>query len=403
MQLTKTQLDFFCNSYERAPGVRRVFDQAGIKPKDIQTYQDLELLPVTRKKDLMSLQKEHPPFGGFVSADFAGVQRIFISPGPLFDPQGTKRDFWRWGTALKTAGFGKNDVVLNTFSYHLTPAGFMFDAGLRKLGAVVIPAGVGEMEVQVRLLHQLKITGYVGLPSYLIGLIKKAQEMGYNFPGDFNLRKAFVTAEKMTESMRRTFSREYGITVFQGYGTADVGCMAYECAPEPGMVLNDEIILEIVHPETGRQVGAGTTGEIVVTLVNKTYPLIRFATGDLSAFIFDDDCTELHQQVKIKGVLGRVGDGIKVRGLFVYPHQIIETMGVFPEVTKYQALVERNDHKDYLKMKVEIDGTSPPDALVGIIQDKLKAVLRVTPQIDVVPMGSVPAGSPVLMDTRTWE
>ncbi len=389
-------------AYEKSPATRAIFEGAGVGPGDIRFEADLDKIPITRKDQLLELQRRHPPFGGFLAVPIDDLERVFMSPGPLYDPQGQSADPWRFSPAVKAAGFQKGDIVLNTFSYHLSPAGFMFDKSLRSVGAVVIPAGVGNHELQIQIMQDLAITGYAGTPSYLLALIEKAKELGKSFPGDFRLHKALVTAEPLPPSLRQSLF-EHGITVYQCYGTADAGCVAYECPNQDGMHLHDETIVQIVDPETGREVGPGETGEIVVTALDEIYPLIRFGTGDLSHYT-TEACYCGRSSPRLLGLKGRVGEAIKVRGMFVHPRQLDEVMVKFPEVSAFQAVITRTDHKDDLTINIEAScqETDWP-ALQSALSDRLRDVLRVRAEVARVAANSLPQGCKKLVDQRVWD
>lgn len=390
------------HAYLHAPAIKALFDSVDVSPFEIRRPEDLAKLPVTSKESVPALQHEKPPLGGFLGVPLTEVARFFMSPGPIYDPQGKERDFWRWGPALRKAGFGPGDVVQNTFSYHFTPAGFMFDEGLRHIGAAVIPAGVGNNELQVRVMHHLRVTGFVGVPSYLMALIKKAEEMGYNFIKDFRLNKGFLTAEKLPDSLRRELHEIYGINVFQGYGTADLGCIAYECERKNGMHLDENgAIVEIVDPETGKPLLPGEVGEVVVTLLDETYPLVRLGTGDLSSY--NDETCECGQATRrLMGLVGRVGDAVKVRGMFVHPSQVREVMVKFPEIACYQGVVTRDNHRDCLCFLIEVCGEIREGTLEGIAAC-LQELTRVKPTVQVVPAGTINPGSKQICDRRIWE
>ncbi|MCL5038813.1 MAG: AMP-binding protein [Firmicutes bacterium] len=413
---------FIQRTSARAPAVREILERAGARPEEIRNRTALARLPVTRKTDLIDRQRAAPPFGGFLGVAQEELQRIFMSPGPLYDPHGQGKDYWRWGEALQEAGFRRGDLVLNTFSYHLSPAGFMFDEALRSLGAVVIPAGVGNTELQVRLLADLAITGYVGTPSFLATLLDKAVELGYD-PAGWRLQKAFVTAERLPDSLRDRLQGQ-GIAVFQGYGTADVGCVAYECGVREGLHLSTAVIVEIVDPETGQPALPGEVGEIVVTVLDETYPLLRFGTGDLS-LILTEPCRCGRETPRLGGLRGRLGDAVKVKGMFVYLRQIEEVMQRFPQVGRYQVIVSREDHRDHLLLRLEPrrGGGSPAAATgepapaegegseedarltsgdVSGILATFRDIIRLRPEIEVLPPGSIPEGAKGLEDRRQW-
>jgi phenylacetate-CoA ligase len=370
-------------AYDNSAAVREKFDDAGLKPGDVQSPGDLPRLPVTRKPDLSKRQQEKPPFGGFLAVPLSSVQRVFASPGPIYDPQGEGEDYWRWGEALTAAGFEAGDIVQNTFSYHLTPAGFMFDSALRSMGCTVIPAGVGNTELQAQIMRDLRVTGYVGVPSFLYSLIKKAEEQG--FVSELALRRAWITAERLPEELRALLREKYGVKVFQGYGTADTGCVAFECLEAKGLHPGRGVVVEIVDPQTGEPVPDGETGEIVITLMVKTYPLLRLASGDLSAFA-PEPCPCGRPGKRLAGVLGRAAAGVKVRGLFLYPHQVSELAGEFREIRALRAVVTQQDFKDELTLEAELHLEAEESLeLTRAVATRAKDLLRLKARVVVVP------------------
>lgn len=399
--MTRLQ-DFMVTACARVPLLRERLAAAGLDPAGIVSFADLARLPVIRKSELASLQQQSPPFGGLLGVAVHDLQRIYVSPGPIYDPQGLAEDYWRWGDALAAAGFGTGDIVINAFSYHLTPAGMMFDSALRLLGAVVIPTGVGNAELLVRAMRDVGVTGYVGVPSFLYALLKKAEELGYDCRKDLRLNKAFVTAEKLPEELRQAFRDGYGIEVFQGYGTADAGCLAFECSCRAGLHLARHVHMEIADPDTGAPLGYDTPGEIVVTVVNPVYPLVRFGTGDLGIMV-GEPCPCGHTGPRLKGVYGRTSEGVKVRGLFVYPGQIRELMARLEGISRYQAVVTRDENfKDVLTLRLEpAQGVCPPDPVeIGRLA---KECLRLTVSVETVEPGTIGEGEPVMVDRRRWE
>lgn len=378
-------------AYDHSPAVREKFAGAGLKPGDVQSVADLPRLPVTRKTELGKRQQEAPPFGGFLAVPLASVQRIFASPGPIYDPQGEGEDYWRWGEALTAAGFQAGDIVQNTFSYHLTPAGFMFDSALRSIGCTVVPAGVGNTELQAQIMRDLRVTGYIGVPSFLYALVKKAEEQG--FVSELALRRAWITAERLPEELRALLREKHGIRVFQGYGTADTGCVAYECLETKGLHLARGVVVEIADPQTGEPVPDGETGEIVITLMVKTYPLLRLASGDLSSFTLEP-CSCGRPGKRLVGVLGRAAAGVKVRGLFLYPHQVSELAGEFPMVRALRAVVTQREFRDELTLEAELTpGAAEDPELAAAISARAKEVLRLRANVVFVPPGSLKEAS----------
>jgi len=392
--------EFVRTAYEKSAAVRGMLTAAGLRPEDIRSRADLGRIPLLRKSELAQRQRSAPPFGGFLTVPEGELQRIFVSPGPIYDPQGSGPDFWRWGQALSAAGFARGDIVQNTFSYHLTPAGMMFDNALRRLGCTVIPAGVGNTELQVQIMREAGVTGYIGVPSFLYTLVKKAQELGYQ--NDIRLRKAWVAAEKLSEELRSIMARDFGIEVFQGYGTADLGCVAYECPARNGFHLAEGVIVEVVDPETGRALGPGQPGEVVVTLLEPTYPLLRFGTGDLGA-LTDVPCRCGQPGERLTGIFGRTVDGVKVKGLFLYPHQIEELRSRCTGVRFIQAQISQVDFRDVLLLKVELDQDENAAGTAAAVAQQAKEILRFTCRVETVPSGTFSDGDRNILDTRTWE
>ncbi|HYF64907.1 MAG TPA: AMP-binding protein, partial [Herpetosiphonaceae bacterium] len=296
--------------------LRQRLAAAGIDGAGLESLEQLNRLPLLRKDDLRQIQAAQPPFGGLLGVPPEQLARIFQSPGPIYDPQGHGADYWGWREAFAAAGLVPGDIAMICFSYHLTPAGQMFDDSARALGCVAIPAGIGNQEQQLLALLHTGATAYVGLPSYLKALLDTSARQ--NVP--LSLRKAFVCAEPLPPSLRQSLESA-GINVQQGYGTADLGCVAYECELKDGMHLRDDLIVQICDPASEQPLPDGEVGEIVVTTLNPVYPMVRFGTGDLSA-LSGEPCGCGRPSARLLGIRGRVGQGIKVRGLFVYPHQL---------------------------------------------------------------------------------
>lgn len=390
--------------------MRQAMERAGVRPADVRAESDLARIPVTRKDDLLEHQKASPPFGGFLAVPPAQLERVFLSPGPLYDPQGPGEDPWRFAPALAAAGIGPGDVVQNCFGYHLSPAGFMFDKAARAVGAVVVPAGVGQHELQLRVMADLGVSAYVGLPSFLLALLQKAAELGMRVePGAapardrIVLRKALVTAEPLPPSLRAQLEG-YGLSVMQAYGTADVGLIGYECAQKSGMHVAEGAIVQICDPETGAPLPPGELGEVVVTVFDHVYPLIRFGTGDLSVYT-DEPCPCGRPSHRVLGIRGRVGEAVKVRGMFVHPRQLDEALARLPEVRAYQAVVTRDgSHRDALTLRVALRPDIPEGpAFLDRLRDAVQGVVRVRPEIELVAAEAIPAEARRLVDERKWE
>ena len=388
------------HAYANAPAVRRILDRAGITPQEITSLEALERVPITRKDELVDLQRTDPPFGGFLAIPVEQLPRAFMSPGPLFDPQGPEPDYWRFGEALAAAGLRRGDVVLNAVSHHMTPLGFMFDDGIRALGCVVLPSGVGNTELQVTMARGLGATAYCGTPSFLKIILDKVVEMGLDPRRDLQIRHAFVAAEMLPESLRDAI-QELGTSVRQGYGTADLGCLGYECHEVTGMHVPESAIIEIVDPTTGRGVPAGEPGEVVATVNRTTYPLIRFGTGDLSALAVDP-CPCGRTSPRLVRIMGRVGDAVKVRGMFVHPRQLGDVIARFPEVERYQVLITRSEHRDQMAIRVQTAG-HPPTGLDDRLAEAVREVAHVRAEVQFVPSGTIPEDAKPLVDQREWD
>ncbi len=387
------------HAHTNAPAARSILDRAEIAPADIRSVGVLERLPITRKDELLELQKADPPFGGFLAIPIERLSRAFMSPGPLFDPQGPEPDYWRFAPALHAAGLRKGDVVLNACAHHMTPLGLMFDDGARFLGCTVLPSGVGNTELQITMARGLGATAYCGAPSFLKIILDKAIELGLDTRRDLQIRRALVAAEMLPESLRSELEA-LGPTVRQGYGTADLGCLGFECEVIAGMHVPEDAIVEIVDPASGRAVPAGQPGEVVATVNRKTYPLLRFGTGDLSALI-EEPCACGRTSPRLTRIMGRVGDAVKVRGMFVHPRQLADVVARFPEVARFQALVTRTEHRDELAVHVELTGEAA--GLADRLASAIREIIHVRAAVQTVPSGTIPEDAKPLVDQRTWE
>ncbi|PWB62336.1 MAG: hypothetical protein C3F14_10010 [Deltaproteobacteria bacterium] len=390
-------------AYEKAPAARKKLDDAGVSPDDVKDIEDLAKIPLTRKADLKTLQKAEPPFGGLAAVSPRGMRRIYVSPGPTFDPEGREETHWRWEKAFVAAGFRPGDIVQNTFMYHFTPAGLMFEEGLIRIGCTVVPAGVGNTEMQVQVLRDLGVSGYVGTPSFLMTLLEKAKEMGV-VPGDgLRLQVALVTAEMLPESLRKRFREEFGIQVRQAYGTADVGSIGYECFEAKGMHINDEIVVELLDPSTGKPVAPGEIGEVVVTLPSTTYPLIRFATGDLTVYT-NEPCPCGRTSNRLLRLVGRVDQVTKVKGMFVHPEQVSQLEKKLPELAAVQLVITRTGHEDHMTIRALLAaGALPSDALREKIGETAREVTRLRGEVVFVQESEMAEKEKKILDTRKWD
>jgi phenylacetate-CoA ligase len=383
---------FIGRAIGEAPGWARHL--AGIDPASIDSRAALTSLPLLRKSDLPALQRENPPFGGFVTS--APVTRIMVSPGPIFEPQVGGPDPWRMARALSAAGFRPGDTVHNAFAYHLTPAGFMLDEAAAALGCVVIPAGTGNTEQQAEAVLRLSPSGYVGTPDYLKVLLDKVAELQ---PGPSPITKALVSGGALFPALRAEYAQR-GVNVLQCYATAELGLIAYESSAESGMILNEGIIVEIVRPGTGELLPDSEVGEVVVTNFDETYPLIRFATGDLSAILpGQSPCGRTG--ARIRGWMGRADQSTKVKGLFVHPAHIAEIGRRHPELGRIRLIVGRIGDQDVMELRAEYGG-APDEGLADRVAATLGEATRVKGKVALVAPGSLPNDGKVIIDERSY-
>ena len=382
-----------------APGFSRIL--AGVDPASVTSRAALARVPVTRKSDLGELQKQQPPLGGLNATPLNKLAKIFVSPGPVYEPQGASADWWRSARALFAAGFRAGDLVINTFAYHFTPAGSMLESGALALGCTVVPTGTGQTEMQVSTIADLGISAFIGTPSFLKLIVDKADELKADFG---KLKKAMVGGEYLPPALCKLLG-ERGIRVMQSYATADLGLLAYESAlPDgsvnEGMILDEGLLLEIVRPGTGDPVAAGEVGEVVITTFNPDYPLIRFGTGDLSALLpGTSPCGRTN--MRIKGWMGRADQTTKVRGMFVTPKQVSEIVRRHPEVAKARLVVAGATGNDSMTLRCEVrnEGAGLKAALVASIRD----VTKLRGDIEFLPAGGLPNDGKVIDDTRKYD
>ena len=368
-----------------------------IEPHAVTSRAALAALPVTRKSRLIALQKAVPPFGGIAATAPGALARLFMSPGPIYDPEGRRPDYWRMARALFAAGFRGGDVVHNCFSYHLTPAGSMMETGAHALGCAVIPGGTGQTEQQVKVIADLKPAGYVGTPSFLRIILDKGRELGADLS---SLKRALVSAEAFPPALRNEIAG-HGLAAVEAYGTADLGLVAYETEAHEGLVLDEGVILELVRPGTGDPVAEGEVGEVVVTTLTADYPLIRFATGDLSAIVpGQSPCGRTN--TRIVGWKGRADQTTKVKGMFVHPEQVAEAVKRHPEVTRARLVVSQDGQGDVMTLKAEVPAGTDP-ALSLRLADSLAAATKLNGVVQLVPSGSLPKDGKVIEDVRKYE
>lgn len=383
----------------RAPGFKRILK--GIDPKSIDSRAALARLPVTRKSDLAELQKATPPLGGLNATPVAKLDKLYVSPGPVYDPEGRGKDWWRTARALYAGGFRAGDLIVNTFAYHFTPAGSMLESGALAVGCTVVPTGTGQTEMQVSTIRDLGAAGFVGTPSFFKLIVEKADELNADLSC---LKKAHVAAEYLPPALREAL-RARGIHVSQSYATADLGLLAYESlnadgSVNEGMILDEQLIVEIVRPGTGDPVPAGEVGEVVVTTFNKDYPLVRFGTGDLSA-VLPGCCPTGRTNMRIKGWMGRADQTVKVRGMFVHPGQIAEIARRHAEVSRARLVVTGEMANDRMLLRVE--ATEQPDGLAGRIEQTIREVTKLRGDVELVAPGTLPNDGKVIEDARKYE
>jgi phenylacetate-CoA ligase len=368
-----------------------------VDPRDIRDRKSLAKLPVTRKSDLIELQKREPPFASMTAVPNSALGRIFSSPGPIYDPQGPRGDFWRMGRALFAAGFRRGDVVHNTFSYHFTPAGFMMDLGAQAIGCAVFPAGTGQTELQVAAIADLKPGAYAGTPSFLKIILEKADELKADAS---SLKKAMVSGEALLPPVR-DWLKARGIDVRQSYGTADLGLVAYETVPAAGLIVDEGVIVEIVRPGTGDPVPEGEVGEVVVTLLSVEYPLMRFATGDLSAVAAGASACG-RTNMRIKGWMGRADQTTKVKGMFVHPSQVDQAVKRHPEILRARLVVSHDAGRNDI-MTLRCEAKARNDALAQAIADSLREVCKLRGEVEFADAGSLPNDGKVIEDLRKYD
>jgi phenylacetate-CoA ligase len=382
---------FLAMAQSSAPGWARHLQ--GIQPDAITSRAALASLPLLRKSDLPELQRTTPPFGGFVTS--LPVSRIMVSPGPIFEPQAAGPDPWRMARALFAAGFRPGDVVHNAFAYHLTPAGFMLDEAAAALGCTVVPAGTGNTEQQAEAMIRLRPAGYVGTPDYLKALLDKVAELQHE---PCSITKALVSGGALFPALREEYGKR-GVQVLQCYATAELGLIAYESAPDSGMIVSEGIIVEIVRPGTGEPVAEGEVGEVVVTNFDHTYPLIRFATGDLSAILPGrSPCGRTN--MRIRGWMGRADQSTKVKGLFVHPSHIAAVGRAHPELGRLRLVLTRAGDQDVMELRAEFGGTD--EALRERVGATLAEVTRLKGRVEFVAPGTLPNDGKVIADERSY-
>ena len=373
-----------------APGFAALL--ADVDPAKITSVEALASLPVLRKADLSAAQAAQPPFGGFTVKPAHGFAHIFQSPGPIYEPGGVDHDWWRMGRFLHAAGVGPGDVVQNCFGYHLTPAGMIFENGARTVGASVLPAGTGQTELQVTAARDVGATTYAGTPDYLKVILDKAEAMGV----ELGFKKAAVGGGALFPSLRQDYA-DRGISCLQCYATADLGNIAYESAAMEGMIVDEQVIVEIVTPGTGTPVALGEVGEVVVTTLNRDYPLIRFATGDMSAVLpGQSPCGRTN--MRIKGWMGRADQTTKIKGMFVRPEQVAALVDKHDEIVKARVVASRSGEMDVMTVRIEANGGDEITFARSVVD-----VLKLKGSVDIVAPGTLPKDGLVIEDQRSYD
>lgn len=377
----------------KSPYYQRLLEP--VDPSSITSRLALAKLPLTRKRDLIELQQQNPPFGGLNALPVGNAWRVFASPGPIYELQGPEVDPWRMARVLFAAGFRSGELVHNCFSYHFTPGAYIFEEGARKLGCPVFPGGTGNTEQQIQAITALRPAGYVGTPSFLKIIIDKADEMKADIS---SLRKAAVSGEAVHPTVRQTL-RERGMSIRQSYATADLGAIAYESEAEDGLIVEEDALLEIVRPGTGDPVAVGEVGEVVVTTFNPTYPLIRFATGDLSAVLAGiSPCGRTN--VRIKGWLGRADQTTKVKGMFVHPEQIAEIALRHPELQRLRLVVDNPGGQDQMVLHCETMASG--EALMQAVIASIRDLTKLRGEVVFCAPGTLANDGKVIEDRRTY-
>ncbi|SLN25763.1 Phenylacetate-coenzyme A ligase [Roseovarius litorisediminis] len=365
---------------------------SGIESGRIRSVADLARLPVLRKSDLGKAQAAGAPFGGLTTRPASDFAHVFQSPGPIYEPGGDAHDWWRMGRFLNACGIGKGDIVQNCFGYHLTPAGMIFENGARAVGAAVLPAGTGQTELQARAAADIGVTAYAGTPDYLKVILDKAETMGLCL----QITKAAVGGGALFPSLRQEYA-DRGIACLQCYATADLGNIAYESAAQEGLIVDEGVIVEIVTPGTGDPVKPGEVGEVVVTTLNPDYPLIRFATGDLSA-VMEGISPCGRTNIRIKGWMGRADQTTKIKGMFVRPEQVAALVARHDEISRARVIASREGEQDLMTVQIEAD-SGDADCFAGTVAETLKLKGR----IQIVAKGSLPNDGKVIEDQRSYD
>jgi phenylacetate-CoA ligase len=401
--LSRRFVEAFQHAFQHAEAYKDIYGASGIDVSDIKGLDDLERLPILRMETIVERQKAGPPFGGFDTSGPADMRRIYVNPGLIYQPGEQEYEDTSWAEALCAAGFEPGDRIMNTFNYHLWPFAFMLDTSVKKIGGTVIPTGIGNTLMQIRIMQGLRVNGFMGTPSFLMTMTQRAEGMKLDLRKDIFLKKALVAAEMLPESLRLRLQDRLGMTIRQGYGTVLVGCIGYECPFMSGLHVPDNIFVEVVDPATGKAVRPGTAGEIVATNFNTLYPMIRMATGDIS-ILSHESCPCGRTGIMLKKMLGRIDQTTKVRGMFVHTWQTDEVVSRHPEVFKYQVVITRKDHNDIMTFVVELKEESSNSGVIRArIERDIKDILTMKGVVQIVSRGTIPDLHKKIEDRRTWE
>jgi phenylacetate-CoA ligase len=383
------------HALDHAPGFAAAL--AGVDPDRLTSFAALAALPVLRKSDLIERQRALPPFGGLNATPVAKLAKVYASPGPIFEPEVDGTDYWRFARAMFAAGFRPGDLVHNSFAYHLTPGGSMMESGARALGCPVIPAGTGQTDLQLQVIDRLQPSAFAGTPSFLRTLLERGRAQGLRIDC---FRHALVSAEAFPRALAEELQRQYGVDAYQCYATSDIGLIAYETEARDGLVIDEGVLVEVVRPGTGQPVPAGEVGEVLVTTFNHDYPLIRFATGDLSAVMPGmSPCGRTNR--RLRGWLGRADQSTKVKGMFVHPAQVAKVAERHGEIGRTRLVVERFDSRDQMTLYCESEQQG--EGLVAALEDSLRAVTGMRGSVTLVAPGELANDGKVIDDRRALD
>jgi phenylacetate-CoA ligase len=397
-------LDTLLHAYRHSNAYKELYDAASVDVSRIQGLEDIEKLPLLRMTDLMDRQRRIFPFGGFETFPARDLHRIYVNPGLLFQPGGAfESQDTSWAHALCGAGFKAGDRIINTFAYSLWPFARTMEESARQIGATVIPAGSGNTLMQVKIMQRLEVNGFLGTPGFLTTLVQRAEAMGLDLRKDLFLETALVSAEMLPDSLRTRLQEKLDMTIRQAYGTVYLGCIGFECEALSGLHVPDALWMEIVDPATGRQVPAGSVGEIVATSFNRAYPMIRMATGDLSC-LSPEPCPCGRTGPLLKKIIGRIDQAAKVGGVFIHPWQADEVMAHYREVFKYQIVITRRNHIDLMAVTVELKEDLPDTlSLQRTMEREIEELMGVRGSVQIVPRGTLPDRHKKIEDQRKWD